>query len=60
MLRRDEIWFAEKQEDGSSRLYSLEEYNERFDRVIEKAHLAGRYGAIPRMEERLLDLQDSE
>ncbi|MCL1978893.1 MAG: AAA family ATPase [Methanomassiliicoccaceae archaeon] len=47
LLRRDEIWFAEKEEDGSTALFSLEEFNERGDRRVEKAYLEGRYGAIP-------------
>ena len=49
ILRRDEIWFVTKT-DGISKLYSLEEYNERFDRVIDKAYLEGRYGGIPIFE----------
>lgn len=47
MLRRDEIWFVEKQEAGDSNLYSLETYKERFDRDILRAYLEGRYGSIP-------------
>lgn len=47
MLRRDEIWFVEKQEDGNSNLYSLEKFKERFDKDILKAYLEGRYGSIP-------------
>ncbi|MCL2509835.1 MAG: ATP/GTP-binding protein [Methanomassiliicoccaceae archaeon] len=47
LLRRDEIWFAEKNEDGSTALYSLEEFNERGDRRVDKAYLEGRYGATP-------------
>lgn len=47
LLRRDEIWFAEKNADGESRLYSLEEFKPRFDTEIRKAYLQGRYGAIP-------------
>ena len=47
LLRRDEIWFAEKDGDGASRLYSLEEFNERSDRRIEKAYREGRYGGVP-------------
>lgn len=46
LLRRDEIWFVEKRK-GESSLYSLEEYNERQDRKIDKAYLEGRYGGIP-------------
>lgn len=50
MLRRDEVWFAKK-ENGQSELYSLEEFNERFDRRLEKAYLHGRYGGIPVFDE---------
>jgi len=46
LLRRDEIWFVEKRE-GESSVYSLEEYNERIDRKIDKAYLEGRYGGVP-------------
>ena len=46
LLRRDEIWFVEKNE-GESRLYSLDEFKERADKVIRKDYLLGRYGAIP-------------
>ncbi|MCZ8537279.1 AAA family ATPase [Paenisporosarcina quisquiliarum] len=47
MLRRDEIWFVEKQDAGDSKLYSLEKFKERFDKDILKAYLDGRYGSIP-------------
>jgi hypothetical protein len=47
LLRRDEIWFIEKNDQGSSRLYSLEDFNERMDRRIEKAYREGRYGSVP-------------
>ena len=47
LLRRDEIWFLEKDGDGVSRLYSLEDFNERSDRRIEKAYREGRYGGVP-------------
>ena len=32
LLRRDEIWFVNKRNTGESDIYSLEEYNERFDK----------------------------
>lgn len=47
LLRRDEIWFVDKNSAGESKIYSLEEYNERFDRKIDKAYLDGRYGGVP-------------
>lgn len=47
MLRRDEVWFMEKNLKGASKLYSLEKYQPRFDKKICKAYLDGRYGAVP-------------
>ena len=47
LLRRDEIWFVNKRTSGESDIYSLEEYNARFDQKIDKAYLEGRYGGVP-------------
>lgn len=47
LLRRDEIWFIDKRNTGESDIYSLEEYNTRFDQKIDKAYLEGRYGGVP-------------
>jgi len=48
LLRRDQIWFTEKNsEDGSTNLYSLDEFSPRKDENIQKGYLQGRYGAIP-------------
>ena len=49
LLRRDEIWFVEKNNDGNSKIYSLEEFKERFDKSISTAYLNGRYGGIPNL-----------
>lgn len=52
-LRRDQIWFTEKDRTESSDLYSLVEFKDgrgvkvRNDRSIEKDYIEGRYGAIP-------------
>jgi AAA15 family ATPase/GTPase len=48
-LRRDQIWFTEKDRFGSSHLYSLAEYKEkpRKDASLEKDYIRGRFGAIP-------------
>jgi AAA15 family ATPase/GTPase len=51
LLRRDEIWFVNKNSNGESKLYSLEQFNERFDKRIDKSYLLGRYNAIPNFEE---------
>jgi AAA15 family ATPase/GTPase len=47
LLRRDEVWFVNKNIEGESSIYSLEEYNTRFDQKIDKAYLEGRYGGVP-------------
>ncbi len=47
LLRRDEIWFAEKRADGSTDLYSLSDFQPRYDKDIRKDYLIGRYGGIP-------------
>ncbi|MBR3489273.1 MAG: ATP-binding protein [Bacteroidales bacterium] len=56
ILRRDMIWFAEKDCDESTDIYSLIEFKDenglkvRNDRSIEKDYFNGRYGAIPFMQ----------
>ncbi len=47
VLRRDQVWFAEKNRFGATELYSLAEMKERNDASFEKNYLAGRYGATP-------------
>lgn len=47
ILRQDEIWFVEREMDHSTRIYSLSDYKERFDKNILNDYLIGRYGAIP-------------
>ncbi len=47
LLRRDEIWFVEKDESGASHIYSLAEFKIRPDLKIQKGYLNGRFGAIP-------------
>lgn len=47
LLRQDEIWFVEREKDHSSRIYSLSDYKQRFDKNILNDYLIGRYGAIP-------------
>jgi hypothetical protein len=48
LFRRDQIWFAEKDQYGATGLYSLAEYKGiRNDASYEKDYIRGRYGAIP-------------
>ena len=51
LLRQDEIWFVERQDDHSSKVFSLNKFKERFDKKIDKEYLLGRYGAIPIFDE---------
>ena len=46
-LRRDQIWFAEKDHLGASHLYSLVEFKIDNDAPFERDYIQGRYGAIP-------------
>lgn len=48
-LRRDQVWFVQKNRYGASELYSLAEMNERHDASYLKNYLLGRYGAVPRL-----------
>lgn len=56
LLRRDEIWFVEKDENGVSTLYSLADFVDeegariRKDESYEKNYLIGKYGAIPTLK----------
>lgn len=60
-FRRDEIWFAEKDKNGVSEIYSLSDYimededgnskKVRNDATYNKDYLTGRYGAIPVLKE---------
>lgn len=48
MLRRDQIWFTEKNKFGISDLYSLQDIDGvREDSLFEKSYRAGKYSAIP-------------
>lgn len=56
LLRRDEIWFTEKDDQGISTLYSLADFVDddgtriRKDESYEKNYLIGKYGAIPTLK----------
>ena len=56
ILRRDEIWFTEKDKDGISKLFSLYNFLDengekiRKDENFEKNYLQGNYGAIPTLQ----------
>jgi uncharacterized protein len=47
LLRRDQIWFAEKNKLGATELYSLASLTERKDVDYAQRYLDGGYGAVP-------------
>ena len=48
LLRRDEMWVAERDNSGASSLFSFSEYKEvRYDKDLRKSYLQGRLGGIP-------------
>jgi AAA15 family ATPase/GTPase len=47
ILRRDQIWFVDKTQDGESFLYPLTDYKPRADESLVRGYLSGRYGAVP-------------
>ncbi len=47
LLRRDQIWFVEKDADQATQLYPLSDFSPRKDEALQKGYLQGRYGALP-------------
>ena len=47
ILRRDQIWFVEKDAEQSTKLYPLLDYRPRKDEALERGYMKGRYGAVP-------------
>lgn len=50
-LRRDQVWFTEKDKEGATALYPLTDYQPRKAENMERGYLQGRYGAIPYLGE---------
>ncbi|CAK8725828.1 ATPase AAA-type core domain-containing protein [Candidatus Electrothrix aarhusensis] len=47
ILRRDQIWFMEKDEEQATQLYPLSDFHPRKKEALEKGYLQGRFGALP-------------
>lgn len=61
LLRRDQIWFVEKDSKGASTLYSLAEFKGvRNDLDYEASYLQGRFGAIPYVSELTTAVRESQ
>jgi AAA15 family ATPase/GTPase len=53
LLRRDQIWFTEKDKFGASQLFSLADFEEppRKDASLAKRYRIGKFGAIPNVDD---------
>lgn len=57
-LRKDQIYFVNKKDDGATDLYSLFDYKDFRDTMdVEKAYLQGRFDAIPYINDSLENLK---
>jgi hypothetical protein len=54
LVRRDQVWFTDKDEEGRSHLYPLTDYDPRVGESLVRGYLAGRYGGVPFVPEGLL------
>lgn len=51
LLRRDQVWFMEKDASRATRLYPLSDFSPRENEAVERGYLNGRYGGIPFLKE---------
>jgi hypothetical protein len=47
LLRRDQVWFTDKDADGEAYLYPLSDYSPRRGESLVRGYMSGRYGAVP-------------
>jgi AAA15 family ATPase/GTPase len=50
-IRRDQVWFVEKDHVGASHLFSLAEFKVRKESKFAKEYLLGQFGAVPHVRE---------
>ena len=63
IFRNDAIWFTEKNEDGSTELFSLEDFDSSIIRntsSIFNAYKTGKLGAVPNLSDYYMDLEDGK
>ena len=51
LLRRDEIWICDTNEDRTSKLFSLEKEQVRIDKVLEENYMDNEWGGIPKFSD---------
>jgi len=49
ILRKDAIWFTEKQENGATELFSMSDFNFRKELSFYNAYKIGKFGAVPEL-----------
>ncbi|OYW73157.1 MAG: hypothetical protein B7Z37_22665 [Verrucomicrobia bacterium 12-59-8] len=54
LLRRDQIWFTDKDSEGQGHIYPLTDYAPRNNESLFRGYLSGRYGAIPSLRHGLM------
>lgn len=59
LLRRDQVWFTDKDEQGEGHLYPLTQYAPRREESLIRGYLSGRYGAVPFLPKGLLGQSSS-
>ena len=50
VLERDQLWFVEKDANGTSTVYPLSDFSPRKSEVFSRSYLNGRYGAVPAID----------
>lgn len=55
LMRRDQIWLTEKDNEGATVLYPLTEFKPQPSENLELGYLQGRYGAVPMLDALLGD-----
>ena len=51
LVRRDEIWIADKNDDDSTKLFSLEDEQVRIDKVLDQNYMDNVWGGVPVFED---------
>lgn len=50
VLDRDQVWFTNKEKDGSTEVYALASFPVRATEAFSRGYLMDRYGAVPKIE----------
>lgn len=60
LMRRDQVWFTDKDNEGAVHLYPLSDYKPRGGESLIRGYMAGRYGAVPFVPKGLLGTFSSD